>query len=124
MLSPDSQAIACLPSGRNSTYRPVQISGAGSELKPPRSKFPKDKAVIAPGDKLRMVDDRIPMENYPCQRLSGKINMRIRYGVPGNEKFSMDVEGTLVIIMEHYGFVSQLQFNPQSSTATSEPTTG
>src|SRR5436190_8752465 len=30
MVSPDSQATACLLSGRNSTYRPVQISGAGS----------------------------------------------------------------------------------------------
>jgi len=30
MISPDSQAIACPLSGRNSTYRPVQISGAGS----------------------------------------------------------------------------------------------
>src|SRR4030081_563381 len=31
MVSPDSQAIACPLSGRNSTYRPVQISEAGSE---------------------------------------------------------------------------------------------
>jgi hypothetical protein len=30
MVSPDSQATACPPSGRNSTYRPVQISGTGS----------------------------------------------------------------------------------------------
>src|SRR5450631_809395 len=30
MVSPDSQASACPPSGRNSTYRPVQISGTGS----------------------------------------------------------------------------------------------
>src|SRR5688572_2065584 len=30
MVAPDSQATACLPSGRNSTYRPVQISGTGS----------------------------------------------------------------------------------------------
>jgi len=30
MVSPDSQAIACPLSGRNSTYRPVQISEAGS----------------------------------------------------------------------------------------------
>ena len=30
MVSPDSQAPACPPSGRNSTYRPVQIFGAGS----------------------------------------------------------------------------------------------
>src|SRR4051794_38147042 len=30
MVSPDSQATACLPSGRNSTYRLVQNSGTGS----------------------------------------------------------------------------------------------
>src|SRR5262245_35100235 len=30
MVSPDSQATACLPSGRNSTYRLVQISATGS----------------------------------------------------------------------------------------------
>jgi hypothetical protein len=30
MVAPDSQASACLPSGRNSTYRPVQICGTGS----------------------------------------------------------------------------------------------
>jgi hypothetical protein len=30
MVSPDSQGTACPPSGRNSTYRPVQISGTGS----------------------------------------------------------------------------------------------
>src|SRR6476661_3098293 len=30
IVSPDSQAIACPLSGRNSTYRPVQISGTGS----------------------------------------------------------------------------------------------
>jgi hypothetical protein len=30
MLSPDSQAPACLRSGRNSTYRPVQNSGTTS----------------------------------------------------------------------------------------------
>jgi hypothetical protein len=32
MVSPDSQAIACPLSGRNSTYRTVQISGTGSQV--------------------------------------------------------------------------------------------
>src|SRR5680860_1845822 len=31
MVSPDKMGTACLLSGRNSTYRPVQISGTGSE---------------------------------------------------------------------------------------------
>jgi hypothetical protein len=30
MVSPDSQGTACPLSGRNSTYRPVQISGTSS----------------------------------------------------------------------------------------------
>src|SRR5215211_2465303 len=32
MVSPDSLGTACPLSGRNSTYRPVQISGAGSQI--------------------------------------------------------------------------------------------
>src|SRR5665811_2355211 len=32
MVSPDSRATACPPSGRNSTYRPVQISGTSSQI--------------------------------------------------------------------------------------------
>jgi len=31
IVSPDSTGTACPLSGRNSTYRPVQISGAGSK---------------------------------------------------------------------------------------------
>src|SRR5215216_8040589 len=34
MVSPDSLGTACPLSGRNSTYRPVQISGAGSVVEP------------------------------------------------------------------------------------------
>jgi signal transduction histidine kinase len=32
MVSPDSLGTACPLSGRNSTYRPVQISGTGSNI--------------------------------------------------------------------------------------------
>ena len=32
MVSPDSWGTACPPSGRNSTYRPVQIFGTGSHF--------------------------------------------------------------------------------------------
>jgi hypothetical protein len=35
MVSPDSRATACPLSGRNSTYRPVQILQASSELVKP-----------------------------------------------------------------------------------------
>jgi len=32
IVSPDSSGTACPLSGRNSTYRPVQISGTGSQI--------------------------------------------------------------------------------------------
>jgi hypothetical protein len=32
IVSPDSLGTTCQLSGRNSTYRPVQISGTGSEV--------------------------------------------------------------------------------------------
>src|SRR5258708_4766929 len=35
IVSPDSLGTACPLSGRNSTYRPVQISGTGSLPRPP-----------------------------------------------------------------------------------------
>src|SRR5205085_2910085 len=57
MVSPDSQATACPLSGRNSTYRPVQISGAGSvahdERSPVRVKLKRmncDQAKAYPPD--------------------------------------------------------------------------
>jgi hypothetical protein len=34
IVSPDSLGTACPQSGRNSTYRPVQISGASSTYRP------------------------------------------------------------------------------------------
>src|SRR5665811_795861 len=37
MVTPDSRGTACPPSGRNSTYRPVQISGTGSYSRRPKS---------------------------------------------------------------------------------------
>src|SRR5208282_3604101 len=38
MVAPDSQGTACPSSGRNSTYRPVQISGTTSALRHARPK--------------------------------------------------------------------------------------
>jgi hypothetical protein len=85
---------------------------------PPRSKFPKDKALIGPKDKFRLVDDRIDLNDMPCQRLSGAVKMVVKYGLPGKEKFEIVVEGTVEIIMERFGYVSQIQFAPKTTSAT------
>jgi hypothetical protein len=54
------------------------------------------------------------MDDFPCQRLSGRMNLRIMYGRPGNEKFEMIVKGTVDVIMERFGFASHIMLSPQS----------
>jgi hypothetical protein len=79
--------------------------------KPPRSHFPKQGATVPPGTSMRFMDDTIEMAEFPCQRLSGKIDLLLKYGRPGNEVFELHPKGDLVIVMEHYGFVGQIQTN-------------
>src|SRR5215831_12108167 len=45
MLSPDSRAKSCPLSGRSSTYRPVQIPEAGSQIKNEIAALKADKSV-------------------------------------------------------------------------------
>jgi hypothetical protein len=46
------------------------------------------------------------MKNYPCQRLNGNIDLKIKYGVPGKERYVLEIKGTVDIVMEEHGFVS------------------
>lgn len=91
------------------------------EFQPPRSKFPKGPFLIPARDKARLADDRIPMDGWPCQKMVGRVHMKIRYGRPGNEKFVLEIDGSVTVIMEHYGFVSQVQFSPKASTSSTIP---
>lgn len=75
-------------------------------ITPPRSTFPKPAFLIPAGGTVRICDDRIELDEMPCQRLAGKIDLVIKYGLPGKEHFDLCVKGGLDIIMEHFGFVS------------------
>jgi hypothetical protein len=66
------------------------LSSAETEItgqRPPRSIFPKQPAIIPPGGIFRFMDDPIELDDMPCQRLSGRINMLVKYGLPENERF-------------------------------------
>jgi hypothetical protein len=79
--------------------------------KPPRSNFPKAPAICPPGNTIRMTDDSIPMEEFPCQRLTGKIDMIVKYGMPQNEMFELHIKGGLDIQMESSGIVNMVAIN-------------
>src|SRR5207244_6938739 len=60
MVSPDSQATACPLSGRNSTYRPVQISGTGSDSEIILSStfLPQHHGLQMPAQFVMQINDR------------------------------------------------------------------
>ena len=95
----------------NNAFFPIScfLESADTEIegeKPPRSNFPKPAAICQPGASIRVLDDAIPMDEFPCQRLSGKMDMLIKYGTPGNETFELRIKGTLDVLMESYGQVN------------------
>jgi hypothetical protein len=84
-------------------------------LEPPRAKFPKPSFIIHPGTSVWIHDDPIVMNNMDCDDLDGSIDMTIKYGLPGDEKFEMTYKGTVEIFMETYGFLKGIYFHPESS---------
>jgi hypothetical protein len=81
------------------------------EFSPPRSDFPKKAAVIQAKDKIRLMDDAIEMDDFPCQKLSGEMDLIVRYGLLGKEHYELRVKGPVLINMEHYGFVSSIMLD-------------
>ena len=77
-------------------------------IEPPRSDFPKPPALIQAGSKIRLCDDRIELDDMECHQLSGNIDMLVRYGLPGKERFELRVKGPIAVHMERWGFVSTI----------------
>ena len=77
-------------------------------MTPPRTTFPKIASTVQPGNIFRITDDAINMNGLPCGRLAGKINMIIKYGLPGKERFELRLNGTVDIVMENFGIVTQV----------------
>jgi hypothetical protein len=83
IVSPDSTGTACPLSGRNSTYRPVQISGAGSGGLPPPKR--DRRAPHGRGGVLRRADrhgsdeqffgakQKVPEQGYNLQQARSPI---------------------------------------------------
>lgn len=78
------------------------------DFSPPRSDFPKNIVLIAAKDKMRFMDDAMELDDIACQKLNGEMDITVRYGLPGKERYDLKVKGPVQINMEHYGFVSSL----------------
>jgi hypothetical protein len=86
----------------------AMLESAGTEvegLTPPRSLFPRKPVIITPGNTVIMSDDPISMDGHVCEKLEGKMDIRIRYGFPGNEKYSLQFKGRVEALMVPEGFL-------------------
>jgi hypothetical protein len=98
----------------------VVVVSADTEIegeRPPMAKFPKKPIIIQPGTTMWIHDDPISLGDMLCENLDGKIDIRIKYGRPGRERFELDQRGTVEIFMESYGLYKGMYFHPETSEA-------
>jgi hypothetical protein len=110
----------------NRSSFPISLIVANAEteiegLKPPRAKYPKKAVIIQPGTTMWVHDDPIDLDNMLCDNLDGNIDITLKYGLPGKEKFDIRQKGTVEVFMESYGFYKGLYFHPDPTE--SDPTT-
>lgn len=87
------------------------LQSATSELEgefPPRSEYPKSRVIVPAGSSIRVMDDAIEMDEYPCQKLKGRLDMLVKYGLPGNENFELHIKGSVDVVMQKSGLVSSI----------------
>lgn len=87
----------------------VILEDAESEFEgetPPRTKFPKEPSPVLPGVPIRICDTKIDLnDSVECGKLEGKLRLRIKYGKPGEERYTMELKMRRVdIAMELNGF--------------------
>lgn len=73
--------------------------------KPPRSMFPKQATRILPGNTMFVMDDAIEMDGHPCEKLEGHMDLTIKYGFHGKEKFELHFAGRVEAVMRPEGFL-------------------
>lgn len=107
---------------RNDAHFPISvfIEYAESEVEditPPRTQYPQSPRIIEPGVTFNAADTRMSLNNMPGQSITGKYEVRLKYGRPGKERFELKHAANLEISIQPFGLVT-INESPQ---ATSTP---
>jgi hypothetical protein len=110
----------------NAAHFPISVlltaaSTSIGGVTPPRAVFPKGPGIVGPYNKIRVLDDAMEMDGVPCQRLSGQMDLTIKYGKPGKEKFELNPRGIVDIVMTDFGFVSSVTLGFVAETLNLQP---
>lgn len=94
----------------------VILVSAESEVEgmtPPRAKYPKPAITIRPGLNLTVCDERIAMKGLACgQWLTGKIDLRLKYGRPGKERFALNTKCDVQAVFRSDGMATKFNAVP------------
>ncbi len=98
----------------------LEVMSAETEvegLKPPRAKYPKDPVIIQPSTTLWIHDDAINVDDeMVCDNLDGQMDIVVKYGLPGKEKYEIRHHGTVEIFVEPFGQFKGLYFHPTTDS--------
>jgi len=78
-------------------------------MTPPRTQYPKPATRVMPGVRIKIVDERIIMNNRTCSNLTGNIDMKLKYGLPVKERFDMELKGGVDINCNPNGVVTGIK---------------
>jgi hypothetical protein len=103
----------------NTAIFPISVIPYSSDTKlygkqPPRAKYPKPSTLLQPGGIIWIHDEAIEL-NVQCGLLTGSIDIVIKYGMPGNERFTLTHRGTVEVFMEETGMLKVVYFHPMLS---------
>jgi hypothetical protein len=73
---------------------------------PPRATYPKPAVIIRPGQVVFMLDDAIDMQGRACSNITGRLEMTIKYGTPGREKYDLQFRGSIEVHMRNTGLMT------------------
>jgi hypothetical protein len=48
------------------------------------------------------------MDALPCDRVEGKMDIRLKYGLPGRERFELSFKADLDVLMQPFGLVTTI----------------
>ena len=94
-------------------YADTELDG----LKPPRTQYPKLPSDLHSGGMSMICDDPIDMNGRKCGNLQGRIHLKVKYGKRGQEKYDLEIKGTISVFMTQEGVIQQVYLNMDTNRA-------
>lgn len=86
----------------------LYLESADTEMegnKPPRGIFPKPPITVFPGNVVMVIDDPIDMKQAKCEKIEGRMLMKVRYGLRGKEVNDLTFDAKIEVLIREDGYI-------------------